>query len=418
MPETADILLSSDPAKTIQQLTRLVEISLTLNSTLEIDPLLQYILNQAAELLDCEAVSIMLYDGGSAQLYFAAATKPEPGAVSKIPVPLEGSIARTIFASNKPVVLNDIPVDPGQPHRLGEPPQIQIKSLLGVPMQIRQQTIGVLEALNKRAGGFGEIDTKLLSIIASQAAVAIHNARLVQALQGANEELQQADKLKSDFIAIASHELRTPLGIILGYATFLREEAQGELSEHAASVMNAALQLRVLVESMTNMNLLYTGEADLRLRPVEIQKILCRTYSEITPTAEAKNTTLRLEMPQEPVYVNADKKLDLVFVNLLNNAVRFTPNAGEIRVGVEVVDNAVEISISDDGIGIPADKLEVIFEQFVQAEDHMTRRYGGLGLGLAIARALVEKHGGKIWAESQGLGRGATFKVSLPAQKR
>jgi len=220
--------------------------------------------------------------------------------------------------------------------------------------------------------------------------------------------------MKTRFMAVASHELRTPLGIIMGYATFLKEEAQGDLSEHAGNVLNAALELRALVEDMTNMNLIYTGKRDIRPVPTPLQDVLHIAYDEVASTVEARNDHLVLDMPDEPVIVKVDGKIKLVFGNLLNNAVRFTPEPGEILIRLTTTDTEAKIEIRDNGIGIPPDKLNRIFEQFYQVEDHMTRRYGGLGLGLAIARVLVDLHGGRIWAESEGLGKGSTFKVVLP----
>jgi signal transduction histidine kinase len=256
---------------------------------------------------------------------------------------------------------------------------------------------------------------KLPAIIASLAAVAIDNARMVQELKEANVRLQEADEMKNRFMAVASHELRTPLGIILGYATFLKEEAQGELSEHAASVLNAALELRALVEDMTNMNMFYTGERDVKPEPVPLQEVIRAAGDEIASMMEARSNVLSLKLPPDPVIVNADpKKLKLAFVNVLNNAVRFSPEGSEIRIWMEVGEDAVLVAVQDEGLGIPPDKLDLVFEQFYQVEDHMTRRYGGLGLGLAITREIVNLHGGRIWAESPGLGHGSTFKIVLP----
>ena len=254
--------------------------------------------------------------------------------------------------------------------------------------------------------------------MASQAAVAINNARLVQELQEANAELSETDEMKTRFMAVASHELRTPLGIIMGYATFLKEEAQGDLSEHASNVLSAALELRALVEDMTNMNLIYTGKRDIKPAPIPLQDILHIAYDEVVSTAEAKNDHLILDMPDEPVIIKMDGKMKLVFGNILNNAVRFTPEPGKILIRLTTTEDEALVEISDNGIGIPPDKLTRIFEQFYQVEDHMTRRYGGLGLGLAIARVLVDLHGGRIWAESEGEGKGSTFKVVLPLHQK
>jgi signal transduction histidine kinase len=165
---------------------------------------------------------------------------------------------------------------------------------------------------------------------------------------------------------------------------------------------------------MTNMNLIYTGKRDIRPSPIPLQDLLHIAYEEVASTAEAKNDRLILDMPDEPVIVNADGKIKLVFGNILNNAVRFSPEPGKIFIRLTTDDKDALVEIQDNGIGIPPDKLTRIFDQFYQVEDHMTRRYGGLGLGLAIARVLVDLHGGRIWAESEGIGKGSTFKVVLP----
>ena len=414
MIDATDLPLTADPQKMINQLARLVEISVTLNSTLELEPLLEHILDTAAELLECEAASILLYDPKKNRLWFAAATGSSPKELAEISVSLDNSIAGSIFKDNAPLIINDVDKDSRHNKTVSEKTKLQVCSLLGVPMRIQENKIGVLEAINKKSDIFTYADSKLLSIVASQAAVAINNARLVQELQEANAELSEADEMKTRFMAVASHELRTPLGIIMGYATFLKEEAQGDLSEHASNVLNAALELRTLVEDMTNMNLIYTGRRDIRPAPLALQDILYVAHDEVAATVEAKDDHLILDMPEEPIFVNADQKLKLVFGNVLNNAVRFTPDPGKILIRLTATNENALVEIQDNGIGIPPDKLERIFEQFYQVEDHMTRRYGGLGLGLAIAQVLVNLHNGRIWAESDGVGKGSTFKIQLP----
>ena len=407
--------VTSDPQEMIGNLARLVEISMTLNSTLDPETLLEHILDSAVEMLDCEAASILLYSDTKRELRFAASTGANPVELAKIPVPLENSLAGKIFRENAPLVVNDVPRDRRHYTEVSSQTQVQVRSLLGVPMRIQKQKVGVIEAINKNQGVFSYSDVKLLAIIASLAAVAIDNARMVQELKEANVRLQEADEMKNRFMAVASHELRTPLGIILGYATFLKEEAQGELSEHAASVLNAALELRALVEDMTNMNMFYTGERDVKPEPVPLQEVIRAAGDEIASMMEARSNVLSLKLPPDPVIVNADpKKLKLAFVNVLNNAVRFSPEGSEIRIWMEVGEDAVLVAVQDEGLGIPPDKLDLVFEQFYQVEDHMTRRYGGLGLGLAITREIVNLHGGRIWAESPGLGHGSTFKIVLP----
>lgn len=404
--------------QTVRQLARLVEISVTLNSTLDPHQLLRYIIQVAADLLECEATSILLYNEQRGELIFTAASGSDPDKLADIPVPLDASIAGTIFTTNKPLVINEVEKDPRHYSQVGEQIQFQSRSLIGVPMRIQDKVTGVLEALNKREGEFDDGDVHILSVIASQAAVAIHNAQLVKALQEANDELRRVDKIKSDFMAIASHELRTPLGVILGYATFLQEDAQGVMSEHATAVLNSALKMRTLLEDMTNMNMLQMGAAKLDLKSVSAQEIIQAACQEAAPTAEAKGQSLSIHLPVKELPIKADsEKLRLVLENLLNNAVRFTPNGGTITVSAKIHRDEVWIDVQDNGVGIPPEQMEHIFEQFYQVEDHMTRHYGGLGLGLSIARGIVELHHGRIWAESAGKDQGASFKIALPLEK-
>jgi signal transduction histidine kinase len=237
----------------------------------------------------------------------------------------------------------------------------------------------------------------------------------VQALQKAYNELSRVDKLKSDFMAIASHELRTPLGVILGYATFLKEDAKGESSEYAGIVLNSALRMRALVEDLTNLTLLHMGEVQLELQPLPIQQPLAAALAEIAATAQVKNQTLTHSLPSEPLHVLGDAaKLERLFANLLNNAIRFTPEGGRIHVRAAVAHHEVRVDIQDNGVGIPPAELDNVFKEFYQVEDHMRRRHGGMGLGLAIARGLVRLHNGHIWAESAGENQGTTLHVVLP----
>ena len=399
----------------IKKITRLVEISGILNSTLKPDLLLQTILDTAAELLECSDVSILLYDEKAEQLRFAAATGANREQLEEIPVPLDSSIAGTIFTENRHLVINNVEQDPRHYDQVGEKIQYQVDSLLGVPMRIKDRVTGVIEALNKKGGEFTEFDVSLLLVVASQAAISIHNAQLIQALQKANVELNQADKLKRDLMAVASHELRTPLGNILGYATLLHEEASQNTKPLAESILKASTRLRAVLDDMANMNLLYTGEADLDLMPTTLSAVLNIADEEVRNIFHEDYQEIEFHLPSEPMDLFVDlPKISVVFVNLLENAIRFTSPDGDIHVSAEETRGKVHITVADSGQGIAESDLEKIFEVFYQNEDHMTRRYEGLGLGLAIARELVQLHGGKIWAESEGVGKGSAFHVVMP----
>jgi signal transduction histidine kinase len=395
-------------------LLRLVELSVTLNSTLDLDELLQLITATATELLECEAASILLYDEKNPRLYFAAATGSDPAQLAEIPVPIDSSLAGTIFRTNQPLILNNAEQDPRHYSLVSDHVKFKIHSLLGVPMPIKDRTMGVLEAVNKREGGFTDSDAAILSVTAAHAAIAINNARLLRATQQALEKVRVTNQIKSNFLALASHELRTPLGIIIGYATFLQESTRGESSEHVNHVLGAASQMRSLLSQMNNLTLLQADEMKMQPMKISIQDVLNFAIDEIKYIAARRDMQLALDFQDDPIYVEVDaEKTALAFVNLLNNAIRFSPEGGDITIGIVKHEKQVTVSIQDHGIGIPKDKVQKIFEEFYQIEPPNTRHYGGLGIGLTIAKGLIEAQNGTIWAESDGEGKGSTFKVTL-----
>jgi signal transduction histidine kinase len=407
----------ADPERRIRILTRLTEISTVLNSSMKLKAVLNTLMDAAAEIADSEAASVLLWDANANELRFAA-TSTDDGEGSQLigkVVPLDGSIAGKVLRENRIITVDNTQETQEHYDKVDKAIAFQTVSLIGVPMRAKNRVIGVLEAVNKRSLPWSDDDAQYLSVLAAQAAVAIENAQLVAALQKANDELSQVDKLKSDFIAIASHELRTPLGVILGYASFLQETNDPQVNELASKVVNSATQLRRIIEDLTNLQYLEQGAAELKRENVPLEEFLKVNLGEIRGLAEARGHRLMVKAPNNRVTLKIDRiRMNMALTNLLNNAVRFTPEKGEIRVEVELRGSEVWIMVKDNGIGLSPGDTERIFERFVQVEDHMTRQNGGLGIGLSISRALVQAHGGRLWAVSPGLNQGSTFIISLP----
>lgn len=399
----------------VVRLSRLVEISVTLNSTLDLDRLLQFIVRSAADLVESEAASILLVGDKTRDLYIAAATDAAPETLQKTPVPKEGSIAGTVFREDRPLILNELGATGQRYPETGEGERFSVRSLIGVPLRIRDDVTGVLEAVNKRQGIFDEADLLTLTNIASLAAVAISNARQLEALNRAYDALGNLDQLKTDFIAIASHELRTPLGLILGNASLLKELSGEDVSEYADAVLNSAMRMRVLIEDMTNLNMLQAGSANLVLSKRPLQHIVQLVYEEALELVTAREQTIKLSLPPETLEAMVDEqKITMALTNLLNNAIRFTPKERELRLTLEQHGHEAWLRVHDDGIGLVPDELETVFDSFYQVEDHLTRQHDGLGLGLPIVKAIAESHGGRVWVESEGPDQGATFTIALP----
>jgi signal transduction histidine kinase len=414
-------MLSNQPVATLEHkvavLTRLAETNAKLNSTLKLKSLLNLIMESAVEILGVEAASVLLWDHHTNDLRFAATTTGVDGQelIGK-PVPLEGSIAGTILRENRPVAVDNVTSDKRHYTGIDKATEFHTRSILGVPMRSRDKVIGVLEAVNKQELPWTEDDVNYLAIIAAQAAVAIEGAQMVGALQKANEELNQLDKLKSSFIAIASHELRTPLGVILGYASFLQESQDREVNTLASKVVNSALHLRGIIEDLTNLNYMEQSSAELHREIVPLDSFMREILHDIVALVEAKRHQLQY-LPLVPdARVSIDRtRFGMALTNVLNNALRFTPENGRILVQTERHnEQEVWLTVTDSGIGLSPDQLERIFERFYQVEDHMTRKEGGMGVGLSIAKAMVEAHGGRIWATSPGLNQGSTFTLTIP----
>lgn len=408
-----------DLARQVRRLRRLVEISRVLSSTLELEPLLTTIIETAAELTDTEASSILLVDPRSHELRFAAATGAKRDELRHILVPLEGSIAGWVVRYSKPAVLADASRDPRFYRQVDQAVGFKTRSLMAVPLKVgsngQERTLGTLEVLNKRRHApFSNDDLDSLTALASQAAIAIENARLLASLQQAYAQLSELDRRKSEFIAIASHELRTPLTVILAYASFLQERVEGHTREQIEMVIESANRLQAIIDNLTNLRYLETGQEPAQLAPCDLGALLRVVAAEFDALASSQGLSLQVRLPREPLIVRGDvQKLRVVVGNLLSNAIKFTPSGGRITVSAAHHANDVHVSVQDTGIGIPPAEWERIFQPFYQLEPVLTRKHAGMGLGLTIARGLVEQHGGKLWAESEP-GRGSTFTFTLP----
>lgn len=403
-----------------QKLSRLVEISRILNSATSLSHLLNYIIGEAAKLIDTEAASILLFDSRTRQLYFMAASNEDHGQLTRTPVPLDNSIAGAVFQANRPMIIKDVTKDARWNQDIDQAIHFQTHNILGVPMRnVKRRPVGVLEAINKQGDGHFQVeDIETLSILADIAGVAVEKARLIEELRRANRELSELDQIKSDFISIASHELRTPLSVILGYVSFLREEADPEMASQLNNVMDAAVHLRTLIQDMVNLRYVDAGEDRRQQERLNLVDVVREMSLQRDETAAAKQQTITLDLPSTPLPILGDRgMIEMIINNLINNAVKFTPNNGRIHVALVPKDGEAWLSVADNGIGIPRKDLDRIFRRFYQVESVLRRRYEGMGLGLSIVKDLVELHNGRIWVESKKQA-GSRFTIALPLHQR
>ncbi len=399
-----------------QILERLLEVSRNLSATLELDPLLQSIVDTASELTFSEAASILLHDEETDQLLFTAAPWFQRKTLKSLQVPLEGSVAGEVFTTGETLVILDAKSDPLVYRAVEDALEdFNTRSILAVPLKFKEKTVGVLEAINKKEGMYyNEEDINVLETLASQAAIAIQNAKLMEEAQRAYKELAELDEMKTDFIAITSHELRTPLGLILGHATFLSEMVSEDFQPQMEVIVRSSMRLKDIIEDLSKVDNFQTGMARVRRRKIPVGRIVEEVIESFTLEAKQKNIALASEIPEVDLTIEGEvEKISIAVSNLLKNAITFTDEGGKVLVTCEQMPGFIKVSVTDNGVGIPAKDLKRIFERFYQVESHLTRRHGGMGLGLSVAKVMVELHGGQIWAESVE-GKGSNFIILLP----
>jgi signal transduction histidine kinase len=324
------------------------------------------------------------------------------------------SIAGMVFRSGELYVTNDIEHDPYANKALMS--IVSATNAIFCPLKAEEKTIGVAVATN-RPGGFGHEEVDALTSFADAASLLIKNARLYSTLTGTVEELRRASRLKDYFLQNVNHELRTPLTSIVGWTDLLEEGGVDEKTTKRGlkQVRQSARILLALIDDLLDLARMDRGTLSLDLKPVSIYEVAQRSLETVRLMAEAKGVVLILApAPESSPPVRADAlRLQQVLWNLLANAIKFTPRHGRVVVRVEREPERYLVSVEDDGIGIPESDLPHIFERFRQVDGSPTRRHPGMGIGLALARSLVELHGGTIWAESV-VGHGSRFTFSLP----
>jgi len=248
------------------------------------------------------------------------------------------------------------------------------------------------------------------------------NRRLAQAV----ERLQEADRVKSNFLATVSHELRTPLTSVIGYSEMLLEGIAGELNdeqrEYVRTVMEKGDQLLQLITGILDISRMEAGEMKIDKHPFDLDEVVSVALSTIAPHARRKKLVMSCDVPEALPLVFGDRdKIRQVLLNLLGNAIKFTPEGGRVELTAALAPllpaadsvRAVRVSVHDSGIGVPPEHQKRVFDPFFQVDNSSTREYGGTGLGLSIVKRLVEAHGGVVWVESE-TGRGATFAFTIP----
>jgi len=293
-----------------------------------------------------------------------------------------------------------------------------VRAILAVPMVREDRLIGCLGVSRNRPGEFPPETIELLRTFATQSALAIQNARLFHEIEDKSRQLEAASRHKSEFLANMSHELRTPLNAVIGFSEVLLQRMFGALNakqdEYLKDIYASGQHLLSLINDILDLSKIEAGRMELTPAPFHLPSALENAVTLVKERASRHGIALQLDLdPQLGELVGDERKVKQVLLNLLSNAVKFTPEGGCISLKASRTDGAVEIAVTDTGIGIAPEDQAAIFEEFRQVGSDDARKQEGTGLGLTLAKKFVELHGGRISVQSE-LGRGSNFTFTLP----
>jgi signal transduction histidine kinase/integral membrane sensor domain MASE1 len=389
-----------------------------INRSLDLDRVLQQVAEAATALCAGDVTHIALSEPGSDALRLRLAVGSRIPADSDLRLAPGKGLGGQVLVTGRPLRTADARADPAlhEDHR-GVVEVEEIRSGMIVPIRGEDKIEGLIYVSRRRVAPFSAHDETVCLSLADHAAIAIRNSRLFAAERSARAEAHAANRAKDHFLATLSHELRTPLNAIMGWLRMLRNPRLDEAQKsHAVDVIerNARLQAQ-LINDLLDVSRIIAGKLEMERYALDLVPVVQEAIEAIRGDVDAKSLTLAVSLDPATGEILGDPvRLQQVVANLLSNAVKFTPPAGRIEVRLAREGVHARLSVADSGEGIDPQVLPHVFEPFQQADSTTTRAHQGLGLGLAIVRQLVGAHGGRVRAESAGLGQGATFLVELP----
>lgn len=398
-----------------QHLTMLNRLSQSLSETLQLEEVAARALEHLGVMLHASQGVISQWDPEAKQLSIISGQGITPEHVARLNADLhdgtETGLANWVARHRESALLPDVHQDP----RWVTVPGVDewVTSALNVPLEVHGELIGVISLLSAEPAAFSEEDRQLVEFLRVPVALALQNARFYQAaahqahvMAEALRRQEELDRIKDELIQNISHELRTPLGLVMGYAVMLQEGALGpvapEQEEAIDIIARRSKMLRTLVENIT---LLWQLDRDKDEKAdfefLDLEELVRTVVQEFQNQSTVQGVTVRATTTEHPVVIwGIPLQIHRVLDNLIGNALKFTPEGGEIEVALQVRGAKAALMVSDTGIGVPSEKLDKIFERFYQVDGSAKRRYGGTGLGLALVRAIVDAHGGQVFGQS------------------
>lgn len=389
-------------------------VGLALASDLDVDQVLERILTSVATVIPYDSATIFLHRGDHLRV---AAMRGFPNVEEAMerPYPVDNPLFQEIERTRRPIFLEDAQADPRFENWNTPYP---IRGWMGIPLIARGEMLGFLTLDSARAGAYGEQDVRVAELFAQHAALALHNARLYRAALAANEELRKALDVRAQIVRTVSHELRTPLTLIVASAELLKLRVGDNLPDEARNLVDTIVRQSRHVSYMLNQFLAYekVEAMEMAFRPVPLARWLHSVLTAWEPVFVQDGQRLRLELDDNLGDVRGHPEfLQRVMDNLLENARKHSPPGAVTTIHARREGDTVYISVADQGKGVPPEALPRLFEPFYQVDRADIYPSGGLGLGLALCKGIVERHGGRIWAESEGEGRGLRVTFTLQA---
>jgi signal transduction histidine kinase/CheY-like chemotaxis protein len=423
----------------VDETRTLYEIGQEVTAQVALLPTLRLITERARHLLGADACLLALRQGATDTFAMEAYAGTVTEALATLRFTVGEGLSGRVVATGQPIVVGDYTDEFRESPFIATIREAGVRSVLAVPLKGHGTVIGVLNVQSGVPNQFGEDDRQLLSALADQAAVAIENARLYEQvrrhaeeleakveartreLQEANQRLEAASRHKSEFLANMSHELRTPLNAIIGFTRLVMRRSKDVLAErqyeNLDKILISADHLLKLINDILDLSKIEAGRMEVRPVSVPLEALVDQCLRTVEPTVKSERLRLVKALdPALPVLTTDEDKLKQILINLLSNATKFT-EAGSVTVTAKQDADRIAISVADTGIGIPADALELIFEEFRQVDSSTTRKYGGTGLGLSISRHFARLLGGDITVAST-IGAGSTFTVTVPIVHR
>jgi PAS domain S-box-containing protein len=400
------------------ELETVARVSTAASTILQVDKLLQTVVDLAQERFGLYHVSIFLYNSDDETLALAAGSGITGREIAAEQEPIlldaEHSLIARAAREGKPLIVNNVAEEPTF---AAHPLLPDTRAEMVIPMILGEELLGVFDVEADSVNAFTTDDLRIQTTLATQVAVSVQNARLYAEQLATAEKLRELDRLKSEFLASMSHELRTPLNSIIGFADVLLEGIDGVLNERMEEdvrlILDSGRHLRELIGEILDMSKIEAGMMELRYEAINPQQLGREALASATTLSPGKQLDFVLEVAPElePVYADRTRFMQ-VLLNMLSNAIKFTQK-GSITLSMRMVEDGLYTAVTDTGIGIQAEDIPIVFEQFQQVDGSVTRVVGGTGLGMPISKKLVELHGGTMGVESS-LGAGSTFWFIIP----